>query len=310
MNTFQLSCFLAVADTLSFARAAETMNITQPAVTHQIQALESELQVKLFRRTTRLVELTDAGHLFLEDARGILGISIRARNRFAHPSETQPQRFAIGCFSYSLMFMMAPALKELAVSFPQLHPALRLLPLSQLMRLLKEEELDVVLGFQETEEKKTPCRYKELAKAPVVCICRPDHPLAGRPRLSMADLTCEKLILTFPNQTPSSITRLQGRLLGSRSPLDFHLCESPEEAAILVDSGFGVCVLPDLLAPPHSGLTLIPVDDAEPLSFGIYHEPLQDRPLLKAFLSCMDQISYQRISLASSSSSKPEPSPR
>ena len=46
MNTFQLSCFLAVADTLSFARAAERLNITQPAVTHQIRSLETELGAK------------------------------------------------------------------------------------------------------------------------------------------------------------------------------------------------------------------------------------------------------------------------
>ena len=58
MNIFQLSCFLAVANSLSFARAAEQMNISQPAITHQIKALESELNVKLFRRSTRLVEIT------------------------------------------------------------------------------------------------------------------------------------------------------------------------------------------------------------------------------------------------------------
>ena len=55
MNTFQLTCFMAVAETLNFARAAERLNITQPAVTHQIRSLEEELEVKLFKRTTRLV---------------------------------------------------------------------------------------------------------------------------------------------------------------------------------------------------------------------------------------------------------------
>ena len=58
MNTVQLECFLAVADNLSFARAAEQLHITQPAVTHQISSLENELNVKLFRRTTRTVALT------------------------------------------------------------------------------------------------------------------------------------------------------------------------------------------------------------------------------------------------------------
>ena len=68
MNTFQLTCFMTVAETLNFARAAERLNITQPAVTHQIRSLEEELEVKLFKRTTRLVELTPSGYLFINDA--------------------------------------------------------------------------------------------------------------------------------------------------------------------------------------------------------------------------------------------------
>ena len=101
MNTFQLSCFLAVANTLNFARAAEQLNITQPAVTHQIRSLETELNTKLFRRTTRIVELTSAGILFQDDARNILEISMRAKNRFQNPSPQELQVFSIGCHSYT-----------------------------------------------------------------------------------------------------------------------------------------------------------------------------------------------------------------
>ena len=57
MNVFQMECFLAVAENLNFARAAEQLHVTQPAVTQQIHALERELNVKLFTRTTRTVHL-------------------------------------------------------------------------------------------------------------------------------------------------------------------------------------------------------------------------------------------------------------
>ena len=53
MNTFQLSCFLAVAAYLNFAQAAPSLHVTHPAVSQQIPSLEQELNVKLFRRTTR-----------------------------------------------------------------------------------------------------------------------------------------------------------------------------------------------------------------------------------------------------------------
>ena len=105
MNTFQLSCFLAVAETLSFARAAEQLNITQPAVTHQIHSLETELNVKLFVRTTRTVNLTQEGTLFLNDARNILALTIRATKRFENPPEQEIQMFSIGWQSQSPMFL-------------------------------------------------------------------------------------------------------------------------------------------------------------------------------------------------------------
>ena len=63
MNTTQLECFLAVANCLNFSRAAEQLRLTQPAVSHQISTLEDELGVKLFKRTSKSVRLTQEGYL-------------------------------------------------------------------------------------------------------------------------------------------------------------------------------------------------------------------------------------------------------
>lgn len=65
MTTMQLECFLAVTETLNFAKAASQLNVTQPAVTQQIRTLEEELNIKLFKRTTRMVQLTPEGQIFL-----------------------------------------------------------------------------------------------------------------------------------------------------------------------------------------------------------------------------------------------------
>lgn len=79
MNTTQLICFLTVAETLNFARAAEQLHVTQPAVTQQIHSLETELNLQLFRRTTRTVELTQDGLIFLGDAKAMVEIFERAK---------------------------------------------------------------------------------------------------------------------------------------------------------------------------------------------------------------------------------------
>ena len=79
MNTVQLECFLAVAEYLNFSRAAESLKITQPAVSHQITSLEDELGARLFIRTSKNVTLTEAGFMFMEDASSIIKIASSAK---------------------------------------------------------------------------------------------------------------------------------------------------------------------------------------------------------------------------------------
>ena len=72
MNIESLKCFILLAENSSFARTAEAMYKSQPAVTKQIHALEEELGVTLFSRSTRHVELTPAGMSFYKDAKEIV----------------------------------------------------------------------------------------------------------------------------------------------------------------------------------------------------------------------------------------------
>ena len=68
MNSRQLEYFLAVAHELNFTKAAESMYVSQTAVTQQIKALEEQLGVSLFERTKKKVVLTPAGNVFLQEA--------------------------------------------------------------------------------------------------------------------------------------------------------------------------------------------------------------------------------------------------
>ena len=180
MNTFQLECFLAVAENLSFARAAQQLHITQPAVTQQIKALEKELNAKLFARSTRSVKLTREGAVFLYDSRHILSIARRMTDRFAAAESSTMKFLSVGCYNYICLFLMIPVMESLKAQFPMLHPRLPVLPFNHIYRLLDDEELDAVVAFREDSSVRVRAAYQELTQTPLVCLCPPDSPLAQR----------------------------------------------------------------------------------------------------------------------------------
>ncbi|MGN1444712.1 MAG: LysR family transcriptional regulator, partial [Eubacteriales bacterium] len=136
MNTFQLQCFLAVASTLNFAKAAERLHISQPTVTNQIKSLEEELNVKLFNRSTRVVEITPEGQTFLTDAKSMMLIAEQAKLRFAKPTDGTIRSFSIGCGSYIQLTHLTDVIHRLRSEVPGLHPLLHVVPREQLFHLL------------------------------------------------------------------------------------------------------------------------------------------------------------------------------
>lgn len=138
MNTFQLSCFLAVAEYLNFAQAAQSLHVTHPAVSQQIQSLEKELNVKLFLRTTRSVKLTEEGKAFLNDAQQMVAISERAKKRFDSAMPRDIETLALGFYNFPCMFLLSDALEQLRAVRPELHPRLQVIPFQHIYRLLEE----------------------------------------------------------------------------------------------------------------------------------------------------------------------------
>ena len=92
MTFTQLRCFIEVARQLNFARAAETLYISQPAVSRQIHALENELGVRLFDRTRHVVALTSAGESFYHDPETAADLPAVPE---ALPAGAYPQRCAL-----------------------------------------------------------------------------------------------------------------------------------------------------------------------------------------------------------------------
>lgn len=285
MNTFQLECFLTVANTLSFARAAEQLNVSQPAITHQIKMLEGELNVKLFRRSTRFVEITPEGQSFIFDAKSMISIAAQAKTKFSSSSEKPIEQISIGCSSYAQLNLLTGVLNSLKNEVSNLHPRLLVLPPEQLFQFLETERIDVIFDVLSDSEVKGRIKYKELFKSNLVCVCRREYKLAEKDIISIKELEKEVLIFCDPINLTPDIAKLQWQLSENRERSDMHFCPSSEAAYVLARAGIGVAVLPELLLSDDEFTKKIPLDNTEKLSFGIFYKSFPGDSVLKRFIT-------------------------
>ena len=292
MNTFQLSCFLAVANTLNFAKAAEKMNISQPAITHQIKSLETELNVQLFRRTTRLVEITPEGQSFLSDAQSMVTIAAQAKLRFQNPEERPVEKLAIGCSSYNQLTLLSDSLKALGALYPNFHPHLVVVPHEQLYALLENGTVDVFFDINVGKKEHSRLTFTELLKSPIVCVCDSSNPLAQEKSVSTTELKEQPLIFCNQINLIPDAAKLQWELAAGKSPVDVRFCTSVEAAIVLMQAGLGAAVIPKFLVPDDARLAALPLIGAPEVSFGMFYKPYPGDDVLRKFI----QLSQQHIS--------------
>ncbi len=143
MELRHLRYFIAVAEEGHITRAAQRLGIQQPPLSFQIQSLEKELAVQLFRRLPRGVELTDAGRAFLERARGILDqieLALAATRRTARGEQG---RVAVGFTSSAPFHPFVPrVIRSFRELFPLVTLALEESGSSELVQALHSEEID------------------------------------------------------------------------------------------------------------------------------------------------------------------------
>jgi DNA-binding transcriptional LysR family regulator len=191
----QLSVFASVAKHLSFARAAEEMHLTQPAVSMQIKELEAAVELPLFERAGRSVRLTMPGEYFLVYARRVLATLKEADDAMAKLRRVQGGRVTIGMVSTAKYF-----LPRMLARFRAQHPAVEMRLESgnreQLSKLLHDNEVDLAVMGRPPRELDT--RAEPFAAHPLAVIASPEHPLARLREIPAKALNAEEFIVREP----------------------------------------------------------------------------------------------------------------
>jgi DNA-binding transcriptional LysR family regulator len=145
LNLDQLRALVELIERGSFTAAARELNLTQPAVTHQVQELERRFKVTLVERSGKHVYLTQAGEKLIEHARCLLEEEARTQLMMRRFSDGWLGRVRVGTSMTILMYLLPPILRQLKTDYPQLEINLKAGLTATTLQLLKANALDLGL---------------------------------------------------------------------------------------------------------------------------------------------------------------------
>ncbi|MDF3131956.1 LysR family transcriptional regulator [Pseudomonas extremaustralis] len=246
MELRHLRYFIAVAEELHFGRAAQVLGISQPPLSQQIQALEQEVGARLFERTNRRVELSEAGRLFLHEARLVLAQVDKAADVARRAQLGELGELKIGFTSSAPFNSSIPqAIFAFRQAFPAVHLNLQEMSSTQVAESLVDESIQV--GLMRPLPLPDSLSMVELMREPLVAVLNADHPLvhSSERGLHLAQLAEEPFVF-FPRSYGSG---LYAQLLNLARDAGFspHFAQEAGEAMTiigLVAAGLGVSVLP------------------------------------------------------------------
>jgi DNA-binding transcriptional LysR family regulator len=238
-----LRYFVAVAEELHFGRAAQRLQIAQPPLSQQIRRLEDELGIKLFHRTSRRVELSDAGRAFLEEIRPLFAQLDRAVGAARDAASGRTGQLRIGFVGSAADGPLPPIVRDFRRRLPGVSLKLSELSVGRQLEGLRTGRLD--LGFVRGPAEAEGLRFAEAFPEPLVAAVPSRHRLARRKRLSGAELKDEALVLLAREAVPGLFDEVIA--LCQRhgfSPMVEQQATSIQAVLGLVAAGLGVSVLP------------------------------------------------------------------
>lgn len=189
----QVEAFLALAQTLSFSRAAEMIHLSQPALSANIQRLEETIGARLFDRDTRTVTLTAAGKEFADIATGLKN---HAEKGLAHMRD-----FAVGKRGH-LNIAVAPlvaasSLPHVLVNYRNAHPNIKLRIYDELSNICAEMVRSGMaeVAIMPERSQDSDLTQQVLFRDPLIVLCAPDHPLAKSGGVQWSDIIACDLIV-------------------------------------------------------------------------------------------------------------------
>jgi DNA-binding transcriptional LysR family regulator len=286
----QLRYFVAVAEELSFTRAAQRLHLSQPPLSQQIRALEEDLNVRLLERTKRHVALTEPGRVFLDQARQILAKADEARSQVTAAAAGYSGQLRL---AYSVSVSFHPALPQTLLRYTQIAPRVAL----QLSEMYTEPQFAALLagqidvGFVRDEpshpQAARSVRLNVIDREPLLLALPTGHPLAGRSSLHLAEVAGDAFV-----SQPRALATLYDRLvkLATRAGFQPTIIQHAQQVnglLALVAGGLGLALVPASMRVVRlAGVSYVPLEDADAyLLLALASRVDDNSPVLRQFLA-------------------------
>ncbi|MDH6626333.1 DNA-binding transcriptional LysR family regulator [Streptomyces sp. LBL] len=271
MEIRQVRYFLALAEECHFGRAAQRLHVAQSALSQQIKQLERGLGTTLFHRSTRHVELTEAGRHLVGYARSILAEVERAQEQMAQLATGLAGRVSIGFVGTATYDILPRIARTVRAQLPGISLELR-------GELLNPELVDGLLGgtydlalLRAGTPMDAAVTVTHLRSERLMAVLPTGHPLAGRDKIALAALADEPFVV-HPSRDRSS---MHGRVLAACARAGFQpstLIEVGETATlvVLVAAGNAVALVPESLRSLRlDGVTYLPLTESETVDLAL-----------------------------------------
>jgi DNA-binding transcriptional LysR family regulator len=253
-----LQAFVAVAEFKSFRKAAEFVNISQPAFSRRIEKLEQSLGVKLIDRNTRSMELTNVGRDFSRKARHILDNLDEALLSIEEVGGARMGQVTIACVPSAVYYFLPQVLRQYHASYPRIKIKVHDASANQVLSVVASGEADFGVNFIGDDE--PGIDFQTILEERFVAACKKDHPLAKKKVATWEEL--KKYDFMTVSKSSGNRMLLDMALAGtSAKPEIVYEAQHVTTLLGLVEAGMGIAAVPALAMPSkdHAVLASVPL---------------------------------------------------
>ncbi|GAB4469084.1 MAG: selenium metabolism-associated LysR family transcriptional regulator [Anaerolineae bacterium] len=249
LNIHELNVFLTAAETENFSEAGRRLNISQPAVSMQIRALEDSLGIKLFHRTGRHIVLTEAGHKLVPMARDLLNRAAQIEEAMSSLRGNVVGQLRFACGPTVSKYLMPRLVSLLRQHHPRVTVSCTVTSNPGSLRLLLEGEVQIAIS--NVMEPHKEIEYQSYLTDRVSLMVHPQHPWAARKGpVQLKELAAESLIVCPEDSCDHGILRdaLAAHTINLDDLSVTLIVNSPESICASVAEGIGVAFVSEMVA--------------------------------------------------------------